>query len=116
MYGSDAISGVINFILKKKIDGTTLNFRVGDTQHGGGASQRVQFTSGFSNGKFDSVFALEVSYKQPLWAYQRSFTDSRLDSPGDPSRNYRQPGVGTHGRGRELHRSRPGNLQHAVFL
>jgi outer membrane receptor protein involved in Fe transport len=88
VYGSDAISGVINFILKKKIDDTTLNVRVGDTQHGGGASQRVQFASGFSSGKFDSIFALEVSYKQPLWAYQRSFTDSRLDSPVDPSRNY----------------------------
>ncbi|MEO7051999.1 MAG: TonB-dependent receptor, partial [Rhodanobacter sp.] len=88
VYGSDAISGVINFILKKKIEGTTLNVRAGDTQHGGGASQRVQIASGFSSGKFDSIFALEISYKQPLWAYQRSFTDSRLDSPVDPSRNY----------------------------
>ncbi|MEO6926854.1 MAG: TonB-dependent receptor, partial [Rhodanobacter sp.] len=88
VYGSDAISGVINFILKKKIDGTTINARIGDTQHGGGASQRVQIASGFSSGKFDSIFALEVSYKQPLWAYQRSFTDSRLDNPVDPSRNY----------------------------
>ena len=86
VYGSDAISGVINFILKKKADGTTIDFRVGDTQHGGGQSQRLQIFSGYSNGDFDSIFGIELVNQKPLWAYQRSFTDSRLDSPADPSR------------------------------
>ena len=86
IYGSDAISGVINFILKKKADGTTIDFRIGDTQHGGGPSQRLQISSGYSNDRFDSVFGLEFYHSSPLWAYQRSFTDSRLDSPADPSR------------------------------
>ncbi|MGH8214882.1 MAG: TonB-dependent receptor plug domain-containing protein, partial [Rhodanobacteraceae bacterium] len=85
VYGSDAISGVINFILKKKVDGTTLTYRAGGTQHGGGGSQRLDITSGFSKGKFDAVFGLELVDKHPLWAFQRSFTDSRLDSPADPS-------------------------------
>ncbi|MGH8042952.1 MAG: TonB-dependent receptor [Rudaea sp.] len=86
VYGSDAISGVINFILKKKADGTTIDYRVGDTEHGGGSSQRLRITSGWSNGDFDSVVGLELYNAQPLWAYQRSFTDSRQDSPADPSR------------------------------
>jgi iron complex outermembrane recepter protein len=85
VYGSDAIAGVINFILVKKADGTTVDFRVGDTQHGGGASQRFQVSSGYSNDRFDSVFAVELFNQDPLWAYQRDFTNSRLDSPGDPS-------------------------------
>jgi outer membrane receptor protein involved in Fe transport len=85
VYGSDAISGVINFILKTKADGTTIDFRVGDTQHGGGDSQRLQIFSGWSSGNFDSVFGIELVNQQPLWAYQRKFTDSRLDSPGDRS-------------------------------
>ncbi|MEP6483045.1 MAG: TonB-dependent receptor [Rudaea sp.] len=83
IYGSDAISGVINFILKKKADGTTIDVRAGATEHGGGSSERVTITSGFSNDRFDSVFSLELYNAQPLWAYQRSFTDSRLDSPDD---------------------------------
>ncbi len=109
VYGSDAISGVINFILKTKADGTTVDFRIGDTQHGGGSSQRLTIFSGYSNGDFDSVFGLELLNQNPLWAYQRSFTDSRLDSPADPSRiagspvfvimdedeNYIDPGVAT---------------------
>jgi outer membrane receptor protein involved in Fe transport len=85
VYGSDAISGVINFILKQKADGTTVDFRGGDTQHGGGDSQRLQISSGYSNDRFDAVFAVELYKSQPLWAYQRNFTDSRLDSPADPS-------------------------------
>ena len=85
VYGSDAISGVINFILKKKVDGTTIDFRAGDDQHGGGDSQRLTLTTGYSNDRFDSVFGVELFNQQPLWAYQRNFTNSRLDSPADPS-------------------------------
>ncbi len=109
VYGSDAISGVINFILKTKADGTTVDFRIGDTQHGGGSSQRLTIFSGWSSGNFDSVFGVELLNQNPLWAYQRSFTDSRLDSPADPSRiagspvfvimdedeNYLDPGAAT---------------------
>jgi outer membrane receptor protein involved in Fe transport len=107
IYGSDAMSGVINFIMKKKADGTTIDYRVGDTQHGGGSSQRLQITSGYSNDKFDSVFGLEISETQPIWDYQRSFTDSRLDSPNpdviagqafvrqDINGNYIDPGKAT---------------------
>ncbi len=83
VYGSDAISGVVNFILKKKVDETTIDLRVGDTEHGGGSSQRLTITSGWSHDRFDSVFTLELYHSKPLWAYQRSFTDSRQDSP-DP--------------------------------
>jgi iron complex outermembrane recepter protein len=107
VYGSDAISGVINFILKKKVEDTTIDVRVGDTQHGGGASQRVTITSGWSNDRFDSVFSLEFYNAKPLWAYQRSFTDSRQDSPDpdavaspvfvrtDVDGNYLDPGKST---------------------
>lgn len=85
VYGSDAISGVINFILKQKADGTTIDFRAGGTQHGGGDSQRLQISSGYSNDRFDAVFGIELYKQQPLWAYQRNFADSRQDSPANPS-------------------------------
>ncbi|HXR62043.1 MAG TPA: TonB-dependent receptor [Rudaea sp.] len=104
VYGSDAISGVINFIMKTKADGTTIDLRAGDTQHGGGASQRFTITSGWSNDRFDSVFGVELYRENPLWAYQRSFTDSRTDGPGtvvpsqvfvrmDEDENYFDPGA-----------------------
>ena len=36
VYGSDAIAGVINIILKKSINGTNVKADIGDSQHGGG--------------------------------------------------------------------------------
>ncbi|HEX6834536.1 MAG TPA: TonB-dependent receptor [Rudaea sp.] len=106
VYGSDAISGVINFILKKKADGTTLDYRVGGTEHGGADSKRLTITSGWSNDRFDSVFGVELYDIAPLWGYQRKYTDSRLDSPGtavpspvflrtDIDGNYIDPGKAT---------------------
>ncbi len=47
IYGSDAISGVVNFILNKHADGTTLDYRFGDTS-GGGGSFNLSISSGFS--------------------------------------------------------------------
>jgi iron complex outermembrane receptor protein len=83
IYGSDAIAGVINFILIKKADETTVDFRVGAPQHGGYGSERLQVSSGYSNDRFDSVFAVEFYNQDPLWAFQRSYLGSRQDSPGD---------------------------------
>lgn len=104
IYGSDAISGVINFILKKKADGFTLDLRGGSTQHGGGTNERAQFSGGFSNDRLDAVFALELLNEQPVWAFQRSTTNSRLNSPDpyaspvfvreDQDQNYYDPPAG----------------------
>ena len=47
VYGSDAISGVVNFILKQHADGTTIDLRYGDTTRGGGDSTKLNFSTGF---------------------------------------------------------------------
>jgi iron complex outermembrane recepter protein len=46
IYGSDAISGVVNFQLKSKPDGTRIDYRYGATEHGGGSSQRASPRAG----------------------------------------------------------------------
>ncbi|HET9818784.1 MAG TPA: TonB-dependent receptor [Rhodanobacteraceae bacterium] len=85
VYGSDAMAGVINFILKKKVDGVQVRYRAGITEHGGYGSQMLDLSAGFSKGKFDAMFGLDLSQRHPLWAFQRDFTDSRLDAPLDPA-------------------------------
>lgn len=81
VYGSDAMAGVINFILKKSTDGITIDYRFGDTERGGGSSQYLTLTSGFERDGFTGVFGLEVLDKRPLWGYQRDIQDSTLDAP-----------------------------------
>ncbi|MFO1493088.1 MAG: TonB-dependent receptor [Lysobacterales bacterium] len=81
VYGSDAMAGVINFILKKSTDGLTLDYRYGDTERGGGESHRINLTSGFERGGLSGIVGLELIDKSPLWGYERAVQDSTADAP-----------------------------------
>ncbi len=86
VYGSDAISGVINFILKDHADGTTASVRYGGATRGGAESLDLSVTSGFERGAFSGVFGAEYQDQRPLWAYDRKIQDSTLDGPTERSR------------------------------
>ena len=81
IYGSDAIAGVVNFTLKKKIDVTTLDYRYGMTEAGGGESHTLSLSTGFAKDRLSIVFGAEYQSKKPLWQYQRAIQDSTLDAP-----------------------------------
>lgn len=86
VYGSDAMAGVINFILKKSTDGTLIDYRFGDTERGGGSSQYLTLTSGFDTGNFSGIVGVELMNKKPLWGTDRSLQDSTLDAPTERRR------------------------------
>ncbi|WP_269790247.1 TonB-dependent receptor [Stenotrophomonas sp. Iso1] len=81
VYGSDAMAGVINFILKKSTDGTTIDYRYGDTSRGGGESHKLTLTTGFEHGNFSGIVGVELLNKRPLWGTERGVQNSTLDSP-----------------------------------
>ena len=81
IYGSDAIAGVVNVILKKQADGFDVNVRAGTTSRGGGGDRRVQFTGGREFGRLSTLFAVELSERDPLSATQRDFMDTRSGTP-----------------------------------
>lgn len=84
VYGSDAIAGVVNIVLKREYDGADVSVRVGGTQQGGGDNQRVQFIGGHSWGALSGVFALELTNRDPIFYGDRDLTDtySRYAAPG----------------------------------
>ena len=92
IYGSDAISGVVNFILKKHADGTTVDYRYGQTERGDAQSHRLNVSTGFSRGDFNMVAGFEYRRQDPLWGFQREEQDSTFDGPTTnsqlPSRNF----------------------------
>ncbi|MYM21406.1 TonB-dependent receptor [Duganella sp. FT135W] len=73
VYGSDAIAGVVNIILKKKADGYDINVKAGGTSRGGAEDQRVQFTGGKSFDKLTTLFSVELLEREPLWSADRDF-------------------------------------------
>lgn len=83
LYGSSAIAGVVNIVLKKNIEGTNLDFRVGGYENGGGTNERLQFSGGHTWNKLSATYALTVTNQQPLSVGQ-SFWPSRLNNPKGP--------------------------------
>ncbi|MEO9200401.1 MAG: TonB-dependent receptor [Antricoccus sp.] len=49
IYGSDAIAGVVNIILRHDFNGLTTNVSYGTTQYGNGQEKRASITGGFGN-------------------------------------------------------------------
>lgn len=86
IYGSAAIAGVINIILKQHMEGVTIDYRAGAYTQGGGQQQRMQISGGHTFGKLDLMGAVELSKQNPIFGYQRSIQDSTKDSPRASSR------------------------------
>ena len=74
LYGSDAIAGVINIVLKKHIDAPTVDVRYGWYKNGGGADTRISFADSFNVGKFNSMVGVQWENTQPIWRKDRSLT------------------------------------------
>ena len=76
LYGSDAIAGVVNVILKKSVDGLQLNLRGGAYSEGGGSSFRASVSDGFTSadGRFNLIGGLQFETRDPIWGYQRDLT------------------------------------------
>jgi len=77
VYGSDAIAGVVNIILKKQYDGYDINLKAGATSRGGGGDKRLQFTGGQSFDKLNTLFSVELTERDPLWSSDRDFMSSK---------------------------------------
>lgn len=87
IYGSSAIAGVVNIILKKRMDGVQMNYRMGTYDGGGGNNQRFQLTGGNEIGGANIVWGLQLNNQDPIYGYQRRDFDSTSDNP-DPTLRY----------------------------
>jgi iron complex outermembrane receptor protein len=76
LYGSDAIAGVVNIILKKHIDGAAFSARTGGYTDGGGRSWRISFADNFTSKdkRWNTLFGIQAEKTDPVWGYQRDRT------------------------------------------
>ncbi|MFC3123187.1 TonB-dependent receptor plug domain-containing protein [Agaribacter flavus] len=76
VYGADAVSGVLNMIMKDSIDGIEVSTSAGaSTEGGGGERFSFDFAGGaeFDGGRGSMVFGLSLSKEQELRTSQRDF-------------------------------------------
>jgi iron complex outermembrane receptor protein len=74
VYGSDAISGVINFILKDHYNGAEVNGYLGQNQGGDGTTKNYSFTVGNTTEKSSIVFNANYNKQDAVWANSRGWT------------------------------------------
>ena len=77
VYGTDAIGGVINFILRKDYQGAEVNANYFATEHGGGNNWRVSATAGWGNlaaDGFNAFLTADHFRQEPLAAAARELT------------------------------------------
>ncbi|BBM00514.1 TonB-dependent receptor [Microbulbifer sp. GL-2] len=74
VYGSDAVAGVINVVMKDSFDGVRINARAGATEEGGGENGELSITFGkeFDRGQFIGNITHskrdEIAYTDRDWA------------------------------------------------
>jgi iron complex outermembrane receptor protein len=85
IYGTDAVGGVINFILRTDFQGVQLNASGNWTQHGGGDTRRLQLIAGRGNLDTDGFNVMAA------FGYDR---DNELDSSQRGFSNGYQPARG----------------------
>lgn len=93
VYGSDAIAGVINFILKDDFEGIELDANAGQTERNDGARQDYSLTVGgnFADDKGNMVFNIGHTRQEAVYQGARDFSKFSLAaedfSPGGSSTN-----------------------------
>lgn len=87
IYGSSAIAGVVNVVLKKKLQGYDLEYRAGGYSDGGGQNQRFSFAGGYNTDKLNLLYSFQADDEHPMFGYNRDLTASTLSNPNPDARN-----------------------------
>lgn len=85
VYGSDAVAGVVNFILSKNFEGLELGAGYGTpTRDGGGQNNKFSLTAGFGNMEesgYSAVISMSVEKERALFGSERGFSSSGVREP-----------------------------------
>ncbi len=95
LYGSDAVGGVVNIVLRERFDGAETRMRLGATTAGGASQRQFAQTFGRSWGSGSALFSAEYQRRDRLRAVDRVFTgnaDLRALGGTDHRLNFAQPG------------------------
>lgn len=89
VYGADAVTGVVNFILKKNIEGLSVSVTKGASELSDYKNEKATFSYGtnFDNDRGNVAFAVEYSGQNTLNALDHPWTDGSFFSLRNPAQN-----------------------------
>ncbi|MEE7545923.1 TonB-dependent receptor [Xanthomonas sp. Kuri4-1] len=74
IYGSDAIAGVVNIILRTNFDGAEVSATYGQNGRGDGSKEQYSFSLGTTTDRSSIVFGASYTKEDPVWAKDRELT------------------------------------------
>lgn len=83
VYGSDAIGGVVNFILKDHFKGVQLSGDYGESSHGDGNRRNFSLLAGISEKRFSLIFGATHQSEDQISATQRAYSRNELAFTND---------------------------------
>ncbi len=80
VYGSDAIAGAVNFILKDDFEGLEFGYYLGETAEGDATTQKFDLTIGgnFDDGRGNAVVSASYTDRGDIFFADRSYSDPSL--------------------------------------
>jgi iron complex outermembrane recepter protein len=89
-YGSDATAGVVNFRLKRDLNGLTLRGFTGISNYGDGTNQRLSATGGgeFADGRGRAILALDYSNRERAKRRKRPWYPDRTPETNNAANPY----------------------------
>jgi len=84
IYGSDAIGGVINIILRKDYEGMHLSYGIGRPTQTGGDENSASIVGGVTGAKGNITFGFDWQQQEMIFNADRSFSNVGLSSFGFP--------------------------------
>jgi len=88
IYGSDAVGGVINYIMRREFDGVEVSLQQGGTEHGGGGNTQLALTFGstsFADGRGRFIGSLEALTRDSIALTDRDFSKTSFNSDRAPA-------------------------------
>ncbi|WP_240950037.1 TonB-dependent siderophore receptor [Novosphingobium sp. ERN07] len=88
-YGSDAVSGVVNFILNKEFKGLAAEYEYGVTTYGDGPNHKISVTAGqeFAEGRGHIIVSGEHFTQTGIQSIDRDWNDSGFFLANNPAYN-----------------------------
>lgn len=94
IYGTDAVAGVINYVMRRNFTGTELALRYSQTRYNDGEDYRATLTHGltFAGSKGRAMITADFYKREPMYVRDRSFAadadnSSRAPAPWNVSTN-----------------------------
>ena len=87
IYGTDAVAGVVNYVMRRRFTGTELSLRYGETRYGDGEEYRATLTHGlgFAQNQGHFMVTADFYHRAPMYVRDRSFAAEADNSSRAPA-------------------------------